>query len=457
MSVRSMTYWNLVSVKVGKLCVEVYEAWLHTLLNFEALTNASESIDVDQEFDLARVSSLTGQLNESESILEKLIFLNDESVNFNQTFCEHLELSSFEGLFSMHGLSSVALRDVDVSHGPIAALYAQLVSISQSSLLPDVNDHSVNLPALQKEDLTLVSSGGGVRGVLWKHYKHILLGAMMRMLVSHAVWMLDNVGESQKHLLRKQSEDAKEASEQVDGLGQGLQKGFENFGDNLLEGLTGAITKPLDGASSGGLVGFFQGVGAGALGMVSKPILAVAEFGQILGDALDTDVQRIRRPRAVYYDRILRKYTSSHALAMNHLKQEEAALRQHGKQRLADAVRRNRRGFVCFCTAGGGGQEGGVLVADGKIMVVGTELSEVIQQVAFKDVRLARVTPAPHFVLEVVTVSNTTLSVSAAACDESERSDLIECILACVDKSKPIPPAAAGGAAAAGPGGGAGE
>ena len=40
-------------------------------------------------------------------------FLADESVRFNQTFCERIELSEFEGAVSVHGLSSACLRDID--------------------------------------------------------------------------------------------------------------------------------------------------------------------------------------------------------------------------------------------------------------------------------------------------------------------------------------------------------
>lgn len=60
-----------------------------------------------------RICALTGQMKESEDTLRVLKFLDDESVNFNQTFCEDLYLSAFQGTFSLHGLSSVVVRDTD--------------------------------------------------------------------------------------------------------------------------------------------------------------------------------------------------------------------------------------------------------------------------------------------------------------------------------------------------------
>jgi len=429
MTVKSMAYWNVVSVKMGKLCVDVYEAWLHELLAFECLAQPAEIMDDERLIDVSRISPLTGQMNANESILERLSFLSDESVHFNQTFFERLEFSSFEGTFSLRGLSSAVLRDKD-SHGPFAAIYEHLTHLGQTGPVPDVRDHTLKLPALDREDLAMAGSSGGVKSLMWKHYKHVLFAAVARMLVSNAVWMLENFGDSQSQQLRKQNEDAREASEQINGIGQGLKRGFDNFGGNLLEGLTGVISKPLDGARDNGFLGFFQGVGAGAIGVVSKPFVAVAEFGQIVVDALDTDERRIRLPRAVYGDRLLRRYVYSHALALSVLKDEEAVLRREGKQRLADRIRKMRRSFVSFVptdsrggadgglSSGGHGRHGGgkcvgngVLVADGKILLVGPSPSEVQQEVALKAVRHVSLEHDTHqrLCLRIVTTSNSTL------------------------------------------------
>jgi hypothetical protein len=54
-SVKSMVYWKLVSVKLGKVCIDVYEAWLNLLLSFEALTQLPEEAD-DDLFDLGMLS-----------------------------------------------------------------------------------------------------------------------------------------------------------------------------------------------------------------------------------------------------------------------------------------------------------------------------------------------------------------------------------------------------------------
>jgi hypothetical protein len=94
MSVRSMVYWNLVSIKLGKLSVDVYEEWLHALLCFESRTQSSHTFDSHRAFDLehtnththTHISTITGQLKDHEETLFSLGFPSDESVTFNQIF-----------------------------------------------------------------------------------------------------------------------------------------------------------------------------------------------------------------------------------------------------------------------------------------------------------------------------------------------------------------------------------
>jgi hypothetical protein len=313
-----------------------------------------------------------------------------------------------------------------------------------------VEKQHIKLPMLLREDLATASNRGGVQGLLWKHYKHVIISTLTRMLVSHAMWMLENAGEGQNQLLRKQTEEAKAASEQASGLGEGLEKGFKNLGDSLAEGLVGVITKPLDGASSGGLIGFYKGMSTGLIGAFAKPLAAVADFNTVVGDALDSHIRRARIPRAVYSDRMLRGYLYSHAVAHDSLKGEETALHKSGKHREAERLRRMRRSFVAYYDAQGesgvkarhgslacqsdkcqGDKCEGLLLANGLLMVVGPRIGQVQQQVAFNDIRTAVYMHNPPFTLEITTKSNTNLKFSASALGDRERDELLHFILAC--------------------------
>ena len=124
-------------------------------------------------------------------------------------------------------------------------------------------------------------------------------------------------------------------------------------------------------------------------------MVGVAQFGKIVGDALDTDERRVRVPRAVYAHRRLCNYNAAHACALElqciKLNEEESTLRKAERHRDADNVRRMRRNFVTFCkTFAEKGKEDlqvgksqavsqqAVLIADSRIMVVGPALSQVI-------------------------------------------------------------------------------
>jgi vacuolar protein sorting-associated protein 13A/C len=45
-----------------------------------------------------------------------------------------------------------------------------------------------------------------------------------------------------------------------------------------VSGVSGVITKPISGASKGGITGFFKGAGLGLAGLVTKPISGVVDL-----------------------------------------------------------------------------------------------------------------------------------------------------------------------------------
>ncbi|GAB2216278.1 hypothetical protein Droror1_Dr00024048 [Drosera rotundifolia] len=109
-------------------------------------------------------------------------------------------------------------------------------------------------------------------------------------------------------------------------------KGVEDFGDVIREGggalakgffrgVTGILTKPLEGAKASGVEGFVQGVGKGIIGAAAQPVSGVLDLlsktteganamrMKILA-ALTSEEQLLRRrlPRAISGDNLLRPY-----------------------------------------------------------------------------------------------------------------------------------------------------
>lgn len=122
-------------------------------------------------------------------------------------------------------------------------------------------------------------------------------------------------------------------------LGHLLQdnKGVEDFGDVIREGggalakgifrgVTGILTKPLEGAKASGVEGFVQGFGKGLIGAAAQPVSGVLDLlsktteganamRMKIASAIASEDQLLRRrlPRAISGDNLLRPYDDNKA------------------------------------------------------------------------------------------------------------------------------------------------
>ncbi|KAK7264763.1 hypothetical protein RJT34_32373 [Clitoria ternatea] len=109
-------------------------------------------------------------------------------------------------------------------------------------------------------------------------------------------------------------------------------KGVEDFGDviregggalakGLFRGVTGILTKPIEGAKSSGVEGFVQGVGKGIIGAAAQPVSGVLDLlsktteganamRMKIASAITSDEQLLRRrlPRVISGDNLLQLY-----------------------------------------------------------------------------------------------------------------------------------------------------
>lgn len=97
-----------------------------------------------------------------------------------------------------------------------------------------------------------------------------------------------------------------------------LQEGLARSGKGLVmgvfDGVTGVFTKPISGAKSDGVEGFFKGLGKGAVGLVARPTAGIVDFASGSFDAvkrcadMSEDVNRLRPPRFLRSDGVLRPF-----------------------------------------------------------------------------------------------------------------------------------------------------
>eukprot|EP00897_Mesotaenium_endlicherianum_P008373 jgi/Mesen1/7564/ME000392S06833 len=117
------------------------------------------------------------------------------------------------------------------------------------------------------------------------------------------------------------SRQRQESKTNVEGLGDGLREGGEALAKSLFRGVTGIVTKPMEGARSQGVEGFMSGVGKGLIGVAAQPVSGVLDLVSKTADGVNATrlklsaamsaklaLERRRLPRAIRGDNVLRPY-----------------------------------------------------------------------------------------------------------------------------------------------------
>ncbi|XP_056428779.1 intermembrane lipid transfer protein VPS13C isoform X2 [Hyla sarda] len=120
-----------------------------------------------------------------------------------------------------------------------------------------------------------------------------------------------------------QQKRREEMGRQPKDFGDSLAKGGKGFLRGVVGGVTGIITKPVEGAKKEGAAGFFKGIGKGLVGVVARPTggiidMASSTFQGIQRVAESTeDVSPLRPPRFIHEDGIIRPYNQNEAQGLN--------------------------------------------------------------------------------------------------------------------------------------------
>ncbi|KAL3679175.1 hypothetical protein R1sor_022131 [Riccia sorocarpa] len=121
-----------------------------------------------------------------------------------------------------------------------------------------------------------------------------------------------------KFIRSRQKQDSKAT---VEDIGDGLREGGEALAKGFFRGVTGILTKPLEGAKASGVEGFVQGVGKGVIGAAIQPMSGMLDFlsrtteganatRMKLTAAITFEEVLVRRrlPRVIGGDNVLRPY-----------------------------------------------------------------------------------------------------------------------------------------------------
>jgi len=100
--------------------------------------------------------------------------------------------------------------------------------------------------------------------------------------------------------LKERERDSRKKAKNV---GEGLVLGAQGLGKGFFHGVTGLLTKPIEGAMRDGAGGFAKGVAQGLVGVAVKPVSGVLDFASRTSEGISANVKlykerkRIREPK----------------------------------------------------------------------------------------------------------------------------------------------------------------
>lgn len=116
-------------------------------------------------------------------------------------------------------------------------------------------------------------------------------------------------------------------SRRITGVGDGIIRGTEALAQGVAFGVSGVLTKPVESAKQNGLLGLAHGLGRAFLGFIVQPVSGALDFFSLTVDGIGascskclevfsdkTTFHRVRNPRAIRADCILREYCEKAAV-----------------------------------------------------------------------------------------------------------------------------------------------
>ncbi|KAJ4846821.1 hypothetical protein Tsubulata_004613 [Turnera subulata] len=127
-------------------------------------------------------------------------------------------------------------------------------------------------------------------------------------------------------------------SRRITGVGDGLMQGTEALAHGVAFGVSGVVRKPVESARQNGLLGLAHGLGRAFIGFFVQPVSGALDFFSLAVDGIGascskcleilnnkTATQRLRNPRAIHADGIVREYSEKEALGQMLLHLAEAS------------------------------------------------------------------------------------------------------------------------------------
>ncbi|PWN54382.1 hypothetical protein IE53DRAFT_157097 [Violaceomyces palustris] len=160
----------------------------------------------------------------------------------------------------------------------------------------------------------------------------------------------------------------------------GITAGANSFFTSVASGFEGLALRPLEGAEQGGAGGFLKGVGKGLVGAITKPAVGVFDLASNVSEGMrnttvvfdQSDIDRVRLPRFIASDGIVRPYSDREALGQTWLKN-------------VDNGRLMKEHYVAHVDVGSPAGDSVVMLTVARILLIRTLKLSIIWEVPLED------------------------------------------------------------------------
>lgn len=168
----------------------------------------------------------------------------------------------------------------------------------------------------------------------------------------------------------------------------GITTGMNSLVTGVTSGFEGLALRPLEGAEQGGTTGFVQGIGRGLVGAVTKPAVGFFDMASSVTEGLrnttlvfeQNHIDRVRLPRFIASDGIIRPFSEREALGQMWLKN-------------LDQGRLIKEHYVAHVDTEGPGGGATVMLTENRILYIRTARLKVLWEVVWADLNTISLDP----------------------------------------------------------------
>lgn len=365
-----VTHIKYASVLLQEITAELDEDFLFALYEFSKFEGTAWQLEAEKETDFIEhprsVAEPTGTQGQSDDIYFEILHLQPISLNLSFMRTERVngddKVSSRNPLIFLFNALTMALGNVNEAPVRLNALVIENVRLSNAVLQQRIIYHYTQGFLLQLyrvlgsadflgNPVGLFNNvSSGVADIFYEPYQGLVMHGNRELglgiargassFVKKTVFGLtDSVskvtGSIGKGLAAATMDKEFQSRRRMTRFRNkprhalyGITAGANSFFTSVASGFEGLALRPLEGAEQGGAGGFLKGVGKGLVGAITKPAVGVFDLASNVTEGMrnttmvfdQNDIDRVRLPRYIAADGIVRPYSDREALGQTWLK-----------------------------------------------------------------------------------------------------------------------------------------